>query len=981
MGYRMHIGSIRRMIIICIIAACATAPAGISATGSLPLREKYAQSVTDAVSDPEKAAEMPDYAAILGGYEAQHLQPADDRLILLSLDSVVRSSTGDIPAAGGIAGNSGQVLKWTDNIEWFEWQADIPEEGLYEIAISYCPLPGNRNPVERAVMIDGKVPFQEAGNIVLPRLWRDNGEIRNNKIGNEVNPGQVEVVSWNTASLTDVFGMYPDPLLFHFSKGIHILRMVYVDQPVAIESIILKSPKKIPDYAEVRRDYQEKGLTAYTGDKIKFQAETSVLLKNDPTLIRFSESDPKCEPVSAGVRKLNTMGGWSWKKGSQSISWEFQVPEDGLYKLALRNAQWESDGWPSYRQIAIDGEIPFSEMKAYKFAYDLNWQTEILQDENKEPYLFFLTAGRHEIKMTVRLGEMADIVRSNSEDIKLLSKMIRQIIMITGSEPDVNFDYQLPAYIPDLLDNFMRLSASIKEDAGRMLAATGRKIPTYNSMIQVEKQIDEMIADPESITRKFNNLTNIQTTLGTIYLNLQIQALYVDYFLIGSPAERWENAQANIIEKIGITVINFMASFTKDYDSIGLAVKDGSVDKPVLDVWISRGKEWAETIKELADDDFVASSGIEININTLPASQLDAGAVNVLMLSIASGNAPDIACGVSYTSPVEFAIRTSVVDLNRFKDFADVTQERFIPKIMIPFQYMGGCYALPETMNFRALFYRRDIVDEIGISLPDTWNDLYVHVLPILYQNGMSFYYPQDFTPFLFQNNGSYYNSSGSKTGLDTPEALKAFKEYTELYTSYNIPVVANFFNRFRSGEQPLGVEGYLAYVQLSTAAPELKGKWGIAPVPGHMKPDGTIDRSVGGIAAEACMIMSNTVYPEEAWKFLKWWTDAGTQANFGASIESKVGPEARWNTANKTAFVQLPWNKGDLEVITKQWEWAKEVPIVLGGYFTNRHMVNAWNRVVLGNTTVRDSLETAVKDINKELKNKQEEYGVILSD
>ena len=75
--------------------------------------------------------------------------------------------------------------------------------------------------------------------------------------------------------------------------------------------------------------------------------------------------------------------------------------------------------------------------------------------------------------------------------------------------------------------------------------------------------------------------------------------------------------------------------------------------------------------------------------------------------------------------------------------------------------------------------------------------------------------------------------------------------------------------------------------------------------------------------------------------------------------------------------------------MIKSTWRWARDMPIVLGGYFTGRHIVNAWNRVVMSAQTnvikrtartrvlVRDSLEEAVQDINRELRQKQEEYGV----
>jgi len=360
------------------------------------------------------------------------------------------------------------------------------------------------------------------------------------------------------------------------------------------------------------------------------------------------------------------------------------------------------------------------------------------------------------------------------------------------------------------------------------------------------------------------------------------------------------------------------------------------------------------------------------------------------MLSITSGRAPDVALGVAGSSPVEFAIRDAVVDLKSYPDFPEI-EKRFVSKIMVPFYYRGGCYALPETMNFTVLFYRKDIINELGIRIPDTWQDLYEHVLPILYQNGMEFYFPVSYAPFLYQYDGRFYNEEGTKSALDTPEAFQAFKAWTELYTGYGVPAVANFYNRMRTGEMPMGIHGYQTYMRLAVAAPELFGRWGIAQVPGRRMPDGSVNRAVGGIpgsaargsafmvtglTGEAVIVLNQSKVPKEGWEFIKWWTNVDMQADFGRELEAIMGVEARWNTANKEAFKRLPWKRDDIAVITKQWQWYQMAPVVLGGYFTPRHIMNAWNRVVLGSMTVRDSLEQMVKDINVELRSKQEEYG-----
>ena len=82
-------------------------------------------------------------------------------------------------------------------------------------------------------------------------------------------------------------------------------------------------------------------------------------------------------------------------------------------------------------------------------------------------------------------------------------------------------------------------------------------------------------------------------------------------------------------------------------------------------------------------------------------------------------------------------------------------------------------------------------------------------------------------------------------------------------------------------------------------------------------------------------------------------------------------------NTANVNAFYSLPWDARHERVIRAQMDAAEEQLIVPGGYFTGRHIINAWNRVCINNENARDALEKAVKDINKELHNKRVEFGL----
>ena len=178
----------------------------------------------------------------------------------------------------------------------------------------------------------------------------------------------------------------------------------------------------------------------------------------------------------------------------------------------------------------------------------------------------------------------------------------------------------------------------------------------------------------------------------------------------------------------------------------------------------------------MIEDDFTPNTGIKVNLHVIPPANLGEGAGSVLLLAATAGEAPDVAVGVPSQLPVDFAVRKGLVNLNEFPDYQQVAQ-RFRPGALVPFRYAvpvtdkTGDWALPETQDFAMLFYRTDILHELGVQPPDTWEDVYDALLK-LQQNGLDLYYPPPtgvavtegsvgFTPFLFQNGGDYYRLRG----------------------------------------------------------------------------------------------------------------------------------------------------------------------------------------------------------------------------
>lgn len=868
------------------------------------------------------------------------------------------------------------VLRWEEENDYLEFTFTVETAGLYALRVSYMPVGSTTTDIMRALTLDGESPFEEAGNLQFRREWRDVGEPLTNNFGDEVKPNVEQVYRWRTTDVYDAEGMYPDPLEWYLSAGEHTLRLTMVDDPMLLEYLEFYVPEAAKTYAEVLAEYQAAGYTT-ANTPIRIEAESDTVSKSHSVIRQLGDSDPSCWPSELGKVKMNTIGGTNWQTDNASITWEFHAEESGLYKIVLRLRQNFRYGLPSYRRLEIDGEVPYEEFKDLRFSYNRNWRTETLTAEDGQPYYVYLEAGDHTLTMTAKQGEMTEMIHAIQEDSETLSDLILQIVMITGQNPDPNYDYQLEARIPGLTDTLNQLIANVQSYMDTISRISGGTTPSlYSQFNQLREQMQELVRDVYYIPTRIEDLNNVLSVYGDNLSSLKEQALTLDYIELLPTEAVPDEPQGGFWRRLQGGIVNFINSFTRDYNQIGVTSGDMEVTK-TLDVWIARGKDWGTLTKQLADEDFTPQTGIGINLHVVPSGQLNSGSANALLLAVSSGLAPDIAMATPGESIAEFAIRNAVVDLRQFDDFEEVRKD-YNEKLFLPVTYRDGVYGLPETINFKALFYRTDIFANLGLAVPETWEDLYNRVIPVLFQNNMEFYYPKDFDPLIYQNGASYYNEDLTASGLDTPEAYQAFKEICELFTVYGVPLEANFFNRFRTGEIPIGVADFSMYMQLKAAAPEINGRWSIAVLPGHVQEDGTINHSQGAALQTANMILSQTDDPDACWEFLKWWMSDSVQAQFGNEIEAQLGETARWNSANQTVYEAMAWPLDDLEVIRDCLSQIDQTPAVLGGYFTSRHLLNAFNRVCVSNTMdIRDSLEQAVKDVNKELQRRQESYNV----
>ncbi|MDE7223102.1 MAG: extracellular solute-binding protein, partial [Acetatifactor sp.] len=377
-------------------------------------------------------------------------------------------------------------------------------------------------------------------------------------------------------------------------------------------------------------------------------------------------------------------------------------------------------------------------------------------------------------------------------------------------------------------------------------------------------------------------------------------------------------------------------------------------------------------------------------------------AADALLTAVVAGRGPDVVLSVGADQPVNYALRNAVEDITQFSDYQEVLAN-YTPSSYAQYSLDGHIYAVPETQTFNVLFYRKDVLEQLELEVPNTWQEL-IETMPTIQGNNMSIGLPSAggssgaatastqvasnapdlsmYFSLLFQYGGDLYNESGTRTTVDGEAGVEAFSDYIAYFNDYGIPTYFDFVSRFRTGEMPIGVANYATYNTLMVSAPEIRGLWDFTLIPGTEKVDENgetyIDRS-DFITGSATMMIKqeNESSKKNAWEFMKWWSRTDTQVRFGREIEALLGSSARYATANINAFSQLAWSVDDIEVLLAQWNQTVGIREVPGGYYTGRHITNAIRRVINKKEDPRETIIDYSITINEELTKKRTEFGL----
>ncbi len=294
-------------------------------------------------------------------------------------------------------------------------------------------------------------------------------------------------------------------------------------------------------------------------------------------------------------------------------------------------------------------------------------------------------------------------------------------------------------------------------------------------------------------------------------------------------------------------------------------------------------------------------------------------------------------------------------------------------------------YAIPLG-SYGALFaYRKDVLDEAGLSAPKTFAEFRSHAQmvnnpPDLYGAALfahvGEYITADAAPFLWSWGAGLINGSDVnlpdvplyRAAWDTPEGIAALEFYASLYRKGFAPPDTlefdheRYIGAFQSGRIAMGImpaEGVGAPMEDSTVS-QVVGKIAYANLPGRRQADGSIGPPRPGLGAHSLAISSRSEHPREAYLVLQFLT--GIQ--MGEEYIRRGGRPFRSSHFSTEAIEMYPY----LEAIRDGMKTGRCRPNIPEYPAVSRIFFSAFHSALVHDAPIAEVMRAAAQKANEEV-------------
>ena len=207
--------NLAKLFLMLIMALCLAGTA-VAEGGATALTWQEYQDVVSTYSINKEILDYTDYL------EKHEDAARPDAVVTVEADTFVRYEDAgaavqpeiraDYEVGEDGLGKGNAVLTGEESL--IEWTVSVPESGLYDLSILYYPVAGKNSAIQRAIFIDGQLPYGELALVEFYRVWSngdfpmktdENGvvvrEWDSDTQGNNLKPSAKEIPEWVSVGL------------------------------------------------------------------------------------------------------------------------------------------------------------------------------------------------------------------------------------------------------------------------------------------------------------------------------------------------------------------------------------------------------------------------------------------------------------------------------------------------------------------------------------------------------------------------------------------------------------------------------------------------------------------------------------------------------------------------------------------------------------------------------------------------------------
>ncbi|GEK88460.1 multiple sugar transport system substrate-binding protein [Alkalibacterium putridalgicola] len=372
---------------------------------------------------------------------------------------------------------------------------------------------------------------------------------------------------------------------------------------------------------------------------------------------------------------------------------------------------------------------------------------------------------------------------------------------------------------------------------------------------------------------------------------------------------------------------------------------EGSVDE--LSVWImGDGNEQAQGIF----DAYTEETGIDINLQSIPWSS----AHDRLLTAVASGEGPDVVqMGSSYMA--EFTDAGALADLTEYVESNDaLSADKFYEGNINTTEIDGSYYGIPWYTETRALYYRTDLLEEVGYPEgPSTWEELYDASMQLSERGedmyGFDINFQEQTFGFMFaRQNGSELITEDGEAVLNEPEfveAIEYLKQFTDNGASPSQDLGLELSQTFGGdGVVPMFISGPWSMTNINNETTDIEGKWSVRTLPEG--PENNMSNTGGANLS----VWSSSENVEEAVDLIEHMTSTESLLTYYENTSSLPARMETWE--------EEPFQDELIQVFGEQLESSEHMPVIEEWASISQSYLSTFESIMIGGADTQEALD-----------------------